>query len=526
MTTSNDDSSNNPISSNGAMSRTRAYPGATRRLAELLAEAGAQARARQRQVLVSVVEPANIDPLNALETLERRAALDATLAEHAMAGRMYWTRPSDGFAIAGLGAVVTLSPTGPTRFAAVDRAWTALLEDALVTDPSDAAPGVGPVLMGGFAFDPEGPRAAHWLGFPSALLVLPRMQVTAIGGGCWVTTTILVGPDGAPDIAPAALAQLRACAFGPTPRGSGAAAPSATYGSLTFDDVRPATEWRALVGTAVAAIRAGRMEKVVLARAVRAGAARDLDVVAMLRHLRSAYADCHVFGCWRGTAAFVGASPERLVRLEGEDVRASGLAGSAPRGTTPEEDAAFAAALLANAKDRAEHAMVRRALFAGLAELCDDVIAPAEPSLFTLPHVHHLHTAVRARLRAGHSLLDLVARLHPTPAVGGAPRDAALQFIRHHEGLDRGWYAAPIGWIGRERGELAVALRSALVRGREAWLFAGSGVVADSDPEWEYAETMLKLRPMELALAAALAVDGAGAIAEPVSAGAGDAGAR
>jgi isochorismate synthase len=223
---------------------------------------------------------------------------------------------------------------------------------------------------------------------------------------------------------------------------------------------------------------------------------------------------------------FAGASPERLVRIDGREVRASGLAGSAPRGKTADEDAAIAAALLANAKEREEHAMVRRALLADLAELCDDVVAPAEPSLFTLPHVHHLHTALSARLRAGHSLLDLVARLHPTPAVGGAPRDAALQFIREHEGLDRGWYAAPIGWIGRDHGELAVALRSALVRGREAWLFAGSGVVADSDPAREYAETMLKLRPMELALVAALVADGAGAAAESVPAGAGDAGAR
>jgi isochorismate synthase len=253
---------------------------------------------------------------------------------------------------------------------------------------------------------------------------------------------------------------------------------------------------------------------VVLARARRAAAPHALDAAAALRHLRAAYPECHIFGCWRGDAAFVGASPERLVKVAGRDVQASSLAGSAPRGATEAEDARLAAGLLTSSKDQAEHAVVRDTLAAALDELCDDVIAPEQPSLFTLPQVHHLHTAVRARLRAGRTLLELVARLHPTPAVGGAPREAALTFIREHERLDRGWYAAPIGWIGRDGGELAVALRSAVIRRDEAWLFAGCGLVADSDPEMEFAETLLKLRPMELALAAALGVDGESA-AEP-----------
>ena len=145
--------------------------------------------------------------------------------------------------------------------------------------------------------------------------------------------------------------------------------------------------------------------------------------------------------------------------------------------------------------------MVTDALRDGLAELCDDVRAPAEPTLLTVSNVHHLYTPLRARLRAGRGLLDLVARLHPTPAVGGMPRDAALRFLRAHEALDRGWYAGPIGWLGRDGdGEFAVALRSALVDGGEASLFAGCGVMADSDPAEEYAESALKLRAMEAAL--------------------------
>jgi isochorismate synthase len=197
---------------------------------------------------------------------------------------------------------------------------------------------------------------------------------------------------------------------------------------------------------------------------------------------------------------FLGASPERLVRLEGRAVSASSLAGSAPRGATPAEDDALAAELLASPKDRAEHAVVRRMLCAALAELCDDVRALQEPSLLTLANVHHLHTGVSARLREGHTLLQLVARLHPTPAVGGEPRDDALRWIRDHEQLDRGWYAAPVGWVGDQAGEFAVALRSGLVRGNEAWLFAGCGVVADSEPQAELEESEVKLRSMQGAM--------------------------
>ena len=192
-----------------------------------------------------------------------------------------------------------------------------------------------------------------------------------------------------------------------------------------------------------------------------------------------------------------------LPRLDGRAVQASSLAGSAPRGADPTEDRAHAALLAASAKDLAEHALVREALVDALERLCDHVRAAEVPSLFTLPHVHHLHTAVTGTLRAEHTLIDLVEALHPTPAVGGAPRAAALSYIRANEQLDRGWYAAPVGWMARDRGEFAVGLRSAVIRGRDAVLFAGCGIVAGSDPDSEYAETLLKLRPMEDAITSA-----------------------
>src|SRR5690606_33750780 len=159
--------------------------------------------------------------------------------------------------------------------------------------------------------------------------------------------------------------------------------------------------------------------------------------------------------------------------------------------------------LLSNAKERQEHDVVRRAIVESLPGPCEEVSAEESPTVLTLPNVHHLYTAVRARLRPGSSPLHVVRALHPTPAVGGYPRDRALDFIREHEELDRGWYAAPIGWIQRDRSDFAVALRSALIRGRELSLYAGCGVMADSDPELEFAETLLKLRPMKAALCGA-----------------------
>lgn len=492
----------------------------TNRIPALLQRAGAQARSTGGPVLVSLVErvPA-VDPLDALDAITRAGEGDHALALNT-ADRMYWSRQVDGLSLAGVGAAVTLTAEGPDRFDTVDRKWTALVRDALIDDPSGDDlgyssgyesgyhPGASPALMGGFSFDPEGPRTSRWRGFPSTHLFVPRLQLALTGGNCWLTTTLLVGEDGQSDIELAVLVRMRACVLesrtpGATPRHPKVIPRSSQH--VTYTDVPDPRDWSAMVGDAVTAIRDGEMEKVVLAREVRAVAACTIDVTETLRRLRSANSTCYVFGCWSGGSAFVGASPERLVRVDGREVQSSSLAGSVRRGATAGDDAAQAALLRASAKDRAEHAIVRRALCTALARLCDDVSADDEPALLSLPQVHHLHTAVRGRLRAGHTLLQLAAQLHPTPAVGGAPTDAALRFIREHEQMDRGWYAGPIGWLQRDRGELAVGLRSALIAGTEARLFAGCGVVADSDPDQEYAESVLKLGPMQLALETALA---------------------
>jgi isochorismate synthase len=468
----------------------------------LVASARARAIAENRPVLVSFTERAPaFDPLIVLQTIARDSSFNG-LGDDVGAGMMYWTHPSDDFTLAGIGAVATLTATGSGRFESIDRAWRSLVEGAV--NGSEGVTATGPVLMGGFSFEPEGPESKAWREFPSAHMIVPRIQLISAGGNCSTTISLIVAADGQTDVDIETLIALRRTILESGPAAPEVSSSDDSADSPAFRDSLPPEEWRGIVARAVGDIRAGKLEKVVLARAVETSAQREMDVFALLGLLRDAHRNSFVFGYWRGDSAFVGASPERLVRLDGREVRASSLAGTARRGRNPQEDAELAAELMASAKDQAEHATVRESLRGKLADVCDDVTAADTPALLTLPHVHHLHTAVTGKLRGDNSLLEIVGRLHPTPAVGGTPREEALDFILANERLDRGWYAAPIGWVGPDRGEFAVALRSGVITGNSATLFAGCGIVADSDPERELEESILKLQPMQSAIAAAL----------------------
>jgi isochorismate synthase len=463
-------------------------------LVEQLAAGAARARAQRGPVLVSLTE--RIPWQDAVAFFER----GRELAEE----RVFWEQPSAGWALAGVGTAQTFTATGADRFARVDAAWRALLDTALLAG-ADPAAGAGPVLLGGFAFDPARPATGLWQGFPEALLVLPRFLLRSTATESWLTTSLLLWPDSDPTAEAGTLAHERTWLLN-----TEGGAPRAEYDTesvrvphtpLPVRDVRPVAEWAATVAAAAADIRAGRLAKVVLAREVAVDGPAPFALGPALRHLRRAYPNCYVFAVGRGTRCFLGASPERLVRAAGGQIQVTCLAGSTARGATPEEDAQLGAALLASAKNRHEHAVVAAMLQEALAEQCVDVAMPAAPQLLKLPNVQHLYTPATARLAAGGRLLDLVARLHPTPAVGGTPRDAALAWIRAHEGLDRGWYAAPVGWLDAAGdGEFAVALRSGLVDGATAHLFAGCGIMGDSDPAAEVAESRLKLRAMLTAL--------------------------
>jgi isochorismate synthase len=274
---------------------------------------------------------------------------------------------------------------------------------------------------------------------------------------------------------------------------------------LAVEEVPPAADWKELVGSLVGDLRRGELEKVVLAREVRVHAPRPFEVARVLEWLRRDHPSCFVFAVARGERCFLGATPERLVRLQEGIVETTALAGSIARGATEEADRELGAALVASGKDQGEHAVVVRALRTALAAAGVALGEPVPPELMKLQNVQHLRTTLSGRLATDRTILDLLETLHPTPAVGGHPREAALSLIREREASERGWYAGPVGWMdARGEGEFAVAIRSALLDGAKASSFAGCGLVADSDPEKEYEESVLKLRPILSALGRSL----------------------
>ena len=259
---------------------------------------------------------------------------------------------------------------------------------------------------------------------------------------------------------------------------------------------------RAAVKRGLERIEAGEFQKIVLARAIDLTANRALHPLEVLNGLRERFPDCYAFSAATGAGpSFIGASPERLVRVSQGVVETEALAGSARRGAGASEDAALAAGLLRSEKDLREHRHVIASITRRLEPLGVQLEHAPAPALRKLANVQHLHTPMRGKLPEGVRLLDLVSVLHPTPAVGGTPREAAVAAIRGLEGFPRGLYAGALGWINaRGGGEFFVGLRSALVEGERARVYAGAGIVAGSEPEREFAETELKFQALLAAL--------------------------
>ena len=465
--------------------------GAAARLRRAVELADRRARTLGRPVLAwTAARIARVEP----------AALFAELSR-ATGTCMLWDAPADGFGLVGGGTAWTVAADGSRRFDRAGSAWQTLLADAVGDDGVADAWGAGPVAMGGFAFTAAGPTGSEWDGYPSGTLVLPRLSVATARDASWLTLAAVVAPQNpAPGGVEGELTSfLDACAT--AARSGGAETGTAARGSpCLVEELPPADAWKETVRAAAAATRQGQLKKIVLARAIRMRAA-GFDSARTLWRLRAAYPRCTLFAITRGARCFLGATPERLVRLQGTEVAVAAVAGSAPRGGSEEEDARLGRLLLAGAKDRLEHALVVDALRDVLAKISTAAPSTAETVLLKLGNIQHLYTPLTAVLQGRHTVLELAGLLHPTPAVGGVPRAAALRWISDHERLDRGWYAGPVGWMDRRgNGEFAVAIRSALLQGTEALLFAGCGIVGDSDPDQEYAESWLKLRSILPAL--------------------------
>ncbi len=397
-----------------------------------------------------------------------------------------------GWALATLGCARAIEARGASRFGEVARAWRRANADALADSPT-GPPGSGLLAVGGFAFAGAGETAPRWQGFAAASLRVPEVSLFRAGGSARMTVNVDVAPDdGDGDLWARverridSLREARLPLLDPAPTGV-----------YEVHSTLPPSHYEEAVARAVQRIRSGQAEKVVLAREVEVHAPVEYDPGAVLGVLREAFPSCYVFAAGRGDATFVGASPELLVRREGQRASTVALAGSTRRSADPAVDDHLGERLLQSAKDREENAIVARRIARTLAPHAVWVASAPEPSLVRVANIQHLGCAIRAQLAEPIDAVELAGLLHPTPAVGGEPREAALPLIPALEGMDRGWYAGPIGWIDQlGDGEFCVALRCALLRGALASCYAGCGIVRDSEPAAELAESEVKLEAM------------------------------
>ncbi len=415
--------------------------------------------------------------------------------------RFFWDHPASSFAIAAGGAAKRFIAEGAERFRNLAGLVDNFLHDA-VTGSADGDSCGGPYALGGFSFF-DALNSENWPGFGAAQLVVPEWMMIRTGGRTLALVTAEAGPEDTlftlsrklKDIILRLRAALlpgnvpegnhhRNCAFSTDERGDGR------------------SRWMNVVRNARERIRAGGLSKVVLARALDLICAEKPSPFRLLSRLRKAYPDCYNFLVDPGKGqVFLGATPERLARFENGHVKLAAMAGTVPRGNTPEADEALARYLLESRKEREEHNIVVDGLLESLEGL-GAVSYPSEPVLVHLNNVHHLYTPITLKPKRHVSVLSLLGGIHPTAAVGGHPREEAFRLIRESEHFDRGWYGAPVGWMNAQgEAEFAVALRSGVMRENRLQLYAGGGIVADSDPGQEYEETQIKFQPMLTALA-------------------------
>ncbi|QKS13730.1 isochorismate synthase [Curtobacterium sp. Csp1] len=384
-----------------------------------------------------------------------------------------FVRGGDG--IVGIGEALRCEFSGPDRMRDAAAVWRDVVGSAVVDDPVQLR-GTGLVAFGSFTFADDSAERS--------VLVVPRVVIGKRRGKAWLTAV-----DTTPDPAPLAFTRTSV----PVPAVGGHV--SVAFGPGRVDE----DAYAANVAEAVRRITAGRADKVVLARDLVGTLPDGADRRAILLDLAAAYPQCVTFA----VDGLVGATPETLARTDGTELSARVLAGSAARGTDPVSDRAAAEALASSAKDVEEHGFAIASLLAALRPIATDLRADPEPFRLQLPNLWHLATDVHATLPAGTTSLDVADALHPTAAVAGTPTDVAVRLVAELEGVDRGRYAGPVGWLGANGdGEWMLALRSARIEDDgtvRAW--AGAGIVAGSDPAREVAETALKFRPVRDALA-------------------------
>ncbi|WP_070120458.1 isochorismate synthase [Bacillus marinisedimentorum] len=413
--------------------------------------------------------------------------------------RSFWSDPSRELALVGAGESHIVRPSPAYRFKDAEKQWKQLIETA-VYDGDTAAEGTGPLMIGGFSFDPLKPVTKLWNAFEHTKLTVPTFLLTIVKGNFYLTINIMVDHTADADSLYEKAIGDQESLFSSLTAEYPVSFPAHVY----TEEIAP-DHWKDSVAKLAEEVREGVIEKVVTARELRLYGSGSFSPDAVLGRLLEQQPQSYIFAFESGTDCFVGATPERLIKRSGTEVLSTCLAGTIARGSTHREDEQLGKELLQDEKNLHEHALVVKMIKQAMEAGCDHVEVPDSPALYKVRDIQHLYTPVKGKAKSDATLLSMVEKLHPTPALGGFPQEQAMEKIRTEEIMDRGWYAAPIGWMDvRGNGEFAVGIRSGLLQGDEASLFAGCGIVGDSDPECEYVETKMKFKPMLSALGGTL----------------------
>lgn len=414
----------------------------------------------------------------------------------------YWEHPDNNFALAAGGAVKVLKATGSNRFTDISKQSMQLRSNHI------AVSGVNhslakPVLVGGYSFSNHNVHKM-WKKFGAARFVLPEWLILKTGKLFVLTLTVPFFNRPADEVIDEF--QVKYEEFLSRYESIKAFRPVAGLSHNGLSQERSAmlqadssfSEWEEQVNRSRQMISEGVFKKIVIARQVDVESDRPISVSRAMFYLRRQFPECFNFMIKvDGGPSFIGATPERLVSLKRNMMQTEGLAGSISRGESASEDMALGHSLMESKKDRSEHDFVVKDIRNNLKRNKMQVRHPRQPGIKKLSNVQHLYTPITAEIIDDITLHELAGMLHPTPAVGGFPKQAAVPYITEIEEIDRGWYAGPVGWYSLNgSGEFAVAIRSAWVEGIHARLFAGCGIVKNSDPETEWAETEMKLTPI------------------------------
>jgi len=440
--------------------------------------------------LISITLP--IAPIDPLVALEQHSDQD---------DKFYWDHPINKISISAAGKVSELRATGQDRFDEISKK-TNRLKKRISAYTSVSSNMAGPLFLGGYSFGDHN-VGKIWKRFGAARFVLPEWILIRSGQKHMLTLILERKSKAIHDIYMEIIERVTDFLnisgrhiFHP----AGLDKDQNILCNMQSESEKPI--WIDRVDRAKDLISEKAFEKIVLARSVKLKSKQNLSPTLLSYKLREAYPECYNFIIQIDQeTSFIGATPERLASFEDGIFKTEGLAGSTSRGKSASEDAALAQSLLESEKDREEHQFVVRAIDNTLAPYSYRVEHPNKPQIKKLNNVQHLFTPISASIKSGIQIHDLVQQLHPTPAVGGFPRDHAIPFIQEIEQIERGWYAAPVGWYNLNGcGEFAVAIRSALLHKNYAHLFAGCGIVSDSDPESEWQETLMKFQPITTAL--------------------------